>query len=261
MRRKQKEDLKGNIFIGIGLLVVCFLFYMFLTKNTVEYNELTGCEKVAGPNNYYVIILDNTEGLRSNQKIDVRKKIKGILTNTDPNDKVLIYSLQYDSSIGNFVPLIDICSLRDGLNADEWIENPTKIRNKRLKNFDTPIDEAIDKMTSIGIKAKNSPIFELIQHIRTSNLPDDFGNKSIEINLFSDLLQHSKNLSFYKPIKIKKFLESKEFELIRSDLSGIDLIIWHLTHQSIDNVKMIDHWYKIISKMNGIIQKVERISG
>ena len=103
----------------------------------------------------------------------------------------------------------------------------------------------------------------MIQKIRIQNLPDQINNKKAEIHLFSDLLQHSENFSFYKKnYDLKKFLKSLEFEKIKSDLSGIEVTIWQLINNRIDNIRLRDHWKEIFTEMKTKYRpKIEPISG
>ena len=260
--RKNKKDLIGYLLIGLFLVIVAIAIYFLATKKTIELDKVTGCEKVAGPNNFYVIILDNTDSLRTIQKSNVRKKIKGIVNEAGPNDKIIIYSLS-NFSVEKTVPLIDICSMRDGSDADKFTENEALLRKRKSELFDVPIEEAVNKMLQNDKASQASPIVELIQKIRIENLPDNIKNKKVEINLFSDLLQHSENFSFYdKNYDLKKFLKSLEFEKIRSDLSGIEVTIWQLINSQIDNIRIRDHWKEIFVKMKTkYLPTIEPISG
>jgi hypothetical protein len=225
-------------------------------------DKLTGCEKKAGPNNYYAIILDNTDTLRTIQKSSVKKKIKGIVNKARPNDKVIIYSLS-NFSVENTVPLIDKCSMRDGSDADKFTENEKLLRKRKDQLFDAPIEDAVNKMIAVDKDSQASPIIELIQKIRIQNLPDQINNKKVEIHLFSDLLQHSENFSFYdKNYDLKKFLKSLEFEKIKSDLSGIEVTIWQLINSRVDNIRLRDQWKEIFIKMKTNFRpNIEPISG
>ena len=260
--RKNKKELTGYLLIGLFLIIVAIAIYFLATKKTIELDKVTGCEKVAGPNNFYVIILDNTDSLRTIQKSNVRKKIKGIVNEAGPNDKIIIYSLS-NFSVEKTVPLIDICSMRDGSDADKFTENEALLRKRKSELFDAPIEEAVNKMLQNDKASQASPIIELIQKIRIQNLPDDIKNKNVEINLFSDLLQNSENFSFYnKNYDLKKFLKSLEFEKIRSDLSGIEVTIWQLINSQIDNIRIRDHWKEIFKKMKTkYLPTIEPISG
>ena len=260
--RKNKKDLIGYILIGIFLFIVAIALYFLATKKTIELDNVTGCEKKAGPNNYYVIILDNTDTLRTIQKSSVKNKIKGIVNEADPNDKVIIYSLS-NFSVENTVPLIDKCSMRDGSDADKFTENEALLRKRKSVLFDAPIEEAVNKMLKNDKASQASPIIELIQKIRIQNLPDQINNKKVEIHLFSDLLQHSENFSFYdKNYDLKKFLKSLEFKKIKSDLSGIEVTIWQLINSRIDNIRLRDHWKEIFIKMKTKFRPdIEPISG
>ena len=260
--RKNNKDLIGYILIGLFLVIVAIAIFFVVTNKDIELDKLTGCEKKAGPNNYYAIILDNTDTLRTIQKSSVKNKIKGIVNEADPNDKVIIYSLS-NFSVEKTVPLIDICSMPDGSDANELTQNKAFMRKHKSKLFDAPIEEAVNKMLQNDKASQASPIIELIQKIRIENIPDKIKNKKVEINLFSDLLQHSENFSFYdKNYDLKKFLKSLEFEKIRSDLSGVEVTIWQLINSRIDNIRLRDHWKEIFVEMRTKFRPdIEPISG
>ena len=262
MRKKKKADLLGYIFLGICLILVSIVAIYKMTTKSVEYDKITNCKKEAGPNNYYVIILDNTDTLRPIQKSSVKKKIKGIVNEAEPNDKVIIYSLS-NFSVEKTVPLIDICSMPDGSKANELIQNKAFMRKHKSKLFDAPIEDAVNKMIAVDKDSQASPIIELIQKIRIQNLPDKIENKKVEIHLFSDLLQYSENFSFYdKNYDLKEFLESHEFEKIKSNLSGIKVTIWQLLNNRIDPIRLRDHWKEIFIKMKTKYRpKIEPITG
>jgi len=260
--RKNNKDLIGYILIGLFLVIVAIAIFFVVTNKDIELDKLTGCEKKAGPNNYYAIILDNTDTLRTIQKSSVKNKIKGIVNKAGPNDKVIIYSLS-NFSVENTVPLIDKCSMRDGSDADKFTENEKLLRKRKDQLFDAPIEDAVNKMIAVDKDSQASPIIELIQKIRIQNLPDQINNKKVEIHLFSDLLQHSENFSFYdKNYDLKKFLKSLEFEKIKSDLSGIEVTIWQLINSRVDNIRLRDQWKEIFIKMKTNFRpNIEPISG
>ena len=260
--RKNNKDLIGYILIGLFLVIVAITIFFVVTNKDIELDKLTGCEKKAGPNNYYAIILDNTDTLRTIQKSSVKNKIKGIVNKAGPNDKVIIYSLS-NFSVENTVPLIDKCSMRDGSDADKFTENEKLLRKRKDQLFDAPIEDAVNKMIAVDKDSQASPIIELIQKIRIQNLPDQINNKKVEIHLFSDLLQHSENFSFYdKNYDLKKFLKSLEFEKIKSDLSGIEVTIWQLINSRVDNIRLRDHWKEIFVEMRAKYRPdIEPISG
>ena len=90
---ENQKDLIGLLILGCCLIVIAFGFFLWVSKPNIELDKATGCEKKEGPNNYYAIILDNTDTLSTIQKSSVKKKIKGIVDEAGPNDKVIIYSL------------------------------------------------------------------------------------------------------------------------------------------------------------------------
>lgn len=259
---ENQKDLIGLLILGCCLIVIAVGFFLWFSKPNIELDKVTGCEKKEGPNNYYAIILDNTDTLRTLQKSSVKKKIKGIVDEAGPNDKVIIYSLS-NFSVEKTVPIIDKCSMRDGSDADKFTENEKLLRKIKSQLFDAPIEDAVNKMIAVDKASQASPIIELIQKIRIQNLPDKIENKIVEIHLFSDLLQHSENFSFYdKNYDLKGFLDSLKFEKIRSDLSGIEVTIWQLINNRIDNIRLRDHWKEIFVEMRTKYRPdIEPISG
>jgi hypothetical protein len=153
--------------------------------------------------------------------------------------------------------------MRDGSDADKFTENEKLLRKRKNQLFDAPIEDAVNKMIAVDKDSQASPIIELIQKIRIQNLPDQINNKKVEIHLFSDLLQHSENFSFYdKNYDLKKFLKSLEFNKIRSDLSGIEVTIWQLINSRLDNIRLRDHWKEIFVEMRTKFRTdIEPISG
>ena len=261
MKKKDSQNLIGVILIAAVLIIIFVGGYFFANYQPVILDQNTGCVKDSGPEKYYVIIVDNTESLTAIQKSDVKNKIYKIIDSVLPNDKVIIYSLN-DSPLNNIKPLIEKCSLRDGRDYNKWTENKKLLKKRKSELFDAPITKALNDMMVIEKAAQFSPIIELIQKIRINDLPDSETGKTMQIHLFSDLLQNSKNFSFYDPsYKIDQFLKSNNFNRISSDLSGIDVFIWQLNNSLINPSDLVYFWEEVLRKMNSDISGLNRISG
>ena len=259
MRRKEKEQITGIIYILIAVIAFATIgVLIFINYEPVRGTDKQGCFKDTGPEKYFVIIVDNTEILSPVQESNIKKKIYKIIEAANPNDKVIIYSLDNSSFKNNFKPLVGKCSLRDGKNYNKWMENKNILNKRKIELFDKPIKKGIDDMMDKNTSSKASPLLELIQKIE-SEIEDE---KPTEIHLFSDLMQHSNSFSFYKPnYNVENFLKSPKFDKISTDLSDFDIYIWQLYNSRIDPGKLIYYWEAILGKMNGEIAGVERISG
>ena len=145
------------------------------------------------------------------------------------------------------------------------IENPEKLKKMKDERFDKPIEKAIDGILKKEEDSKYSPIIELIQKIKVTVLhkvttenkdksPSE--KKSIQIHLFSDLLQNSTNFSFYRNDDLNRFLKSNQFDKISSNLEGIDFIIWQLNNSIIKISKIAYDFEMILRKMN--VGNIER---
>ena len=261
MKKKDSLNLIGVILIVAVLIIIFIGGYFFANYEPVILDQKTGCIKDSGPEKYYVIIVDNTESLTTIQKSDVKNKLYKIIDSVMPNDKVIIYSLN-DSPLNMIKPLIEKCSLRDGSDYNKWTENKKLLKKRKLDLFDAPISKALKDMMVVEKAAQFSPIIELIQKIRINDLPDSKTGKTMQIHLFSDLLQNSKNFSFYDPsYKKDQFLKSNIFNRISSDLSGIDVFIWQLNNSLISRSILVYFWEEVFRKMNSDISQLNRISG
>ena len=217
---------------------------------------------------YLSIVVDNTDKLNFIQKKAIENRIYDIVYDALPNDKLIIYSLNIledNSKIENIDPLVQQCPYRDGSKANEWIENPEKLKKMKDERFDKPIEKAIDGILKKEEDSKYSPIIELIQKIKVTVLhkvttenkdksPSE--KKSIQIHLFSDLLQNSANFSFYRNDDLNRFLKSNQFDKISSNLEGIDFIIWQLNNSIIKISKIAYDFEMILRKMN--VGNIER---
>jgi len=261
MKKKDVQNLIGAICIAVFLIIIVIIGYFYSNYEPIILDKTTGCVKDTGPENYYVIIVDNTESLTAIQQSDVKNKIDKIIDSVKPNDKVIIYSLN-DNPINNIKPLVDKCSLRDGSDYNKWTENQKLLKERKIELFDAPIKKALDDMMVFDEAAQSSPIIELIQKIRINNLPESESGKTIKMHLFSDLLQNSERFSFYDPnYDIDQFLKSNSFNRISADLSGIDVFIWQLNNSLINPSKLVYFWEEVLRKMNTEIEGSKRISG
>ncbi|SVD49636.1 uncharacterized protein METZ01_LOCUS402490, partial [marine metagenome] len=153
-------------------IAVIFLVIYFFTLKTDDIDEASGCEN-SGPSSYNVIFVDNTDKLNFIQKKAIENRIYDIVYDALPNDKIIIYSLNIsddNSRIEYIKPLVQQCPYRDGSKANEWIENPEKLKNLKNERFDKPIKKAIDGILKKEKDSKYSPIIELIQKIKVTVL-------------------------------------------------------------------------------------------
>ena len=263
MLSKTSKDLIGIIIIVLFIIIGISLFYYFQTHKTDDINETSGCEQ-SGPTGYYVIVVDNTNKLSFIQQEDIKNRIWNIIDNALPNDKIVVYSLgnmsKDNSNVEKINPLVEKCPSRDGSKANKWIANPEKLKKQKKERFDKPIKRALEGIIKREQDSKFSPIIELLQKIKVTVLHKVTAeNKkkyasdktSIEIHLFSDLLQHSPNYSFYRNDDLTQFLKSKKFNKVSSNLEEIKIIIWQLVNSNFKakGSKILFDFERILRKM------------
>ncbi len=264
MLSKTIKDFLGVVILLIIIIFVGFLGYFYFSQITDDIDEASGCEK-SGPDAYSVIIVDNTNKLTYIQQKDIENRIFDIVFNALPNDKIVIYSLgnmlKDNSDIEKINPIVEQCPYKDGSKASEWVANPKKMKKEKIKRFDLPIKKALEGIIKRGQDSDYSPILELIQKIKVTVLHkvitenkgiQSSGEKSVKIHLFSDLLQHTSNFSFYRKDNLTQFLKSKKFDKVYSNLEGIDIVVWQLINTEV-GAKVSKIFYdieSILRKMN-----------
>ena len=104
------------------------------------------------------------------------------------------------------------------------------MKKEKIKRFDIPIKKALEGIIKREQDSDYSPILELIQKIKVTvlhqvtvknkNRPSS-EKKLVEIHLFSDLLQHTSNFSYYRKDNLNQFLKSKKFSTWRTGITNI----------------------------------------
>jgi len=264
MESKKIKDFSALVFFLLTISGFSYWGYNYLTHNTDSIDLSTGC-KISGPDAFSVIVVDNTNKLTYIQQNDIKNRINDIIFSALPNDKIIIYSLgnmvKDNSNIEQIDPIVEQCPYKDGSKASEWVANPKKMKKEKEKRFDIPIKKALEGIIKRDHDSKYSPILELIQKIKVTMLhqvteknKDSPSSviKSVKIHLFSDLLQHSSNYSFYRKDSLKQFLKSNKFSKISSNLEGIDIVVWQLININFGAKvsKIFYDFEEILRKMN-----------
>ena len=206
--KRQIGDLRKHAFFGaaiFGLVVVPIAIFSWILSE--KSNELA-CAPGTTPNRHLVVLIDGSQTLTRTQKRIFerfvisydglnRDQIKnGFGRQVPAGTQVSIFKMEL-GNVNAPTPVFDECRLpmqsdfawydhlyRGGIIAD--VEFSTKFFDK-LRNV-------LDK-TITGGNSERSPILETIKHIATSS---HFGDRPVDLVLFSDLEQNTDSFSFYK---------------------------------------------------------------
>jgi len=182
------------------------------------------CPK-AGPEGFALILLDLTDEITPQQASSIQTLVLDFVENAEPGTLF---------SVGRVVPegqqqdsIVQICKPRTGEVANELYENPKLIADQYQKNFLIPIRNAVEEMTAEP-SAPNSPILESLQALvaRTSGFRTlQTDGRSREVLIVSDLLQNSKNFSFYRGDSWVSFRDRGLANEISNSLRGA-AVVW-----------------------------------
>ena len=268
MRRSKKKskDLIGLVIIGFVLLTFLAgaITYFKLSTESAEINKKTNC-RIDGVYDVNVIILDISDSLNTIQVIQVEKIFKKIMSNLTIGEQVQIYLIN-DEVQTKLKPILKLCNPGDGKNKNIYINNPTLLKKKWEKSFKQPLLKALENIKE-GTTSNTSPIIESIQVVNNIAFPfDKKDTLNYKITIISDMIQNSKNISFYKDTKayINKFSKTSNYYKVQTDLSNTELNIYIIRREKSEHLQSrfyINFYINIFEKMNAKINKIKMIDG
>lgn len=202
---KDKAAIDKLSYMGLFLLVVLSVFAVQAGKEKPD--PATNCfKKIDGK---FAIVLDKTDFIpKQTQDEIVKRAWRAIIEHGDAGDLVSVYEIT-QNSLSDLIPVFGMCLPKMGKDSNELIENGNVLDSKFKENFEKPLLEVLSQNTG---QAQNSPIAEAIADINLSDAMRDA--KQGRILLFSDLMQHSSNVSTYKcqnaEVPIAQFRESRQ---------------------------------------------------
>lgn len=202
---KDRAAIDKLSYMGLSLIIVLavILFYAGKEKPDPE----TNCFKKI--DRKFAIILDKTDFIPKQTQVEITKRAwHSIVENGQTGDLISVYEITQDS-LSDLTPTFSMCLPKMGKDANEMVENGRVIDKKFKEKFEAPLLEIISKNTG---QAQNSPIAEAITDINLSDAMRDV--RQGRILLFSDLMQHSSNVSTYKcqnaAVPIAQFRKSRQ---------------------------------------------------
>ncbi len=170
-----------------GLLMIFWVWQSFFDEKP---NPETNCYKhISGK---IAILIDKTDIIPPQTQTEIAARaLAAINEHSKMGDLISVYEITQDS-LTALKPAFQICRPKSGSESNELTENSKKIDKDFKEKFEKPL---IDILSANTGQAQNSPIAEAIMDINLSTAMRDaeYGR----IILFSDLMQHSSNVSTY----------------------------------------------------------------
>lgn len=186
---KDKAAIDKLSYMGLFLLIilVVILFQAGKEKPDPETNCLKKIDRK------FSIILDKTDFIPKQTQVEITKRAwSSIAENGKAGDLVSVYEIT-QNSLSDLTPVFSMCLPKMAKDSNEIVDNGAVLDRRFKEKFEQPLLEALSANTG---QAQNSPIAEAIADINLSEALR--GVEQGRILLFSDLMQHSSNVSTYK---------------------------------------------------------------
>lgn len=191
--KKQKRH-HGGYHVAIATIFCVFvgvIGYYVWSGQQEKPNAKDYCFKVI--QNKVAIVIDKTDLIPvQTQEEIVKRSLTAIQKHTKVGDLVTVYEIT-QNNLTNLRPVFRMCRPKSGQDVSSVTNNVNKIERGFQENFEKPLLEVLSKNTG---QAQNSPIAEAVADINVSDAMRDA--EQGRILLFSDLMQHSSNVSTYK---------------------------------------------------------------
>jgi len=185
---KDRAAIDKISYMALSLLVVFVVFFVLSSKEKPD--PETNCFKKI--DRKIAIVLDKTDYIPQQTQTEIAKRaLRGVLENGKAGDLISVYEITQDS-LHDLMPVFSMCLPKMGKDSNELIEKGEVLEKKFTEKFEKPLLDVLSKNTG---QAQNSPIAEAIADINLSDAMRDA--KQGRILLFSDLMQHSRNVSTY----------------------------------------------------------------
>ena len=249
--RFSSADLIGFGIIALVLIAFAGLWYW---KSEVEdklipYDKVSGCP-AAGPFATTLLLLDLTDKVSFLQEQNIIKVAESLANPKSQNyvgahERAILVLLKESHSSQIPIPVVSVCNPGDGSDLDEFTGNPDLARKRFEERFLGPIKEAISRLVEAE-PASSSPIVESIRGIGVSSFfTDSKSDHKNRLIVISDMIQHSKNISFYRD---GFALSDKEFSSHAAELGYIDqvelFVIGREHPATMQGKELIEFWRK-----------------
>ena len=231
------------------------------------------CPANEEPSRTTVLLLDTSDPLTPKLREELQRLVEELTGSKGsgedgflvaPGEALIVYELPQDLS--GIDPVIRVCN--PGGDPDDWgirdgLTKGQEIAIRRWKQFLAAVEPLFDR--AAAPPQARSPIIEtlgvIVPRHAASQRNAAADTPPVHLILYSDLLQHSENLSHYgtypSPAEVKKNLRH-----LQTDLSGVEVSLYRLERSGDIRWQTTDHYYwwtKLIQEFGGKVVYQESI--
>lgn len=241
---KRWKDLTGvALFTAVAIVIIAFGMVAFHFA-PVETDAMNCPED--GPSSFTVALVDVTDTLSPVQTQALRNGFQLIRDYiVPPFGSLELFVVEEDGS-KLLTRRAALC--RPDRSGSELTRNKKRQEEAWHERYQKPFDAALDAAAG-GNSSSRSPILEAIQSIAVTSLqaPTRAQKRQVLV-VFSDFMQNTKQVSFYKGVPNSgAFLASNDFMQLKADLSGVSVLLVQIERPSAkDDNSLMLLWKQII---------------
>lgn len=262
--KKEKSDKIGYLLIGIVVLIIGAVGVFIAMNRGVEVDKKSMC-RLDGDFDRHIVILDMTDNYNKIQIQQIKHIIENIVDNLDVSEQLQLFFIN-NTLPSEMKPAFALCNPGDGEGKSEIYSNPKLFKKRWDKRFHTPLKAKLATLSG-NYTSTTSPILETIQAVNNIALPyvrDDLHH--YKVTIISDMIQNSKNLSFFKThgSALKKFINTPEYMKVRTDLKDVDINIVMVRREKFESLQSrayVDFWIEVLSNMSANVENIKVTDG
>ena len=186
LKRRRKKRMVAVLALAVSLSLVAAIVVAIAPWEAAKFDPATLCPK-DGDYPRTAVLVDATDSLGESQVKTVVEEINALRDRLALHEWVGIFVLHEDN-LTLPAPEIALCHPGDGSTANPWIRNPEQIQRKFEKNFQRPMESAIERLAQAPPQA-TSPIHEMIRAVALDRNFDS--TKPRRLIVISDMLQNT----------------------------------------------------------------------
>jgi hypothetical protein len=265
--RHASETSRGLLLGAVGLVILLALVgaYWWVKSSRPQLDAESNCPK-SGPSGIHVLLFDQSDPISDQQAQRIRQTIETYKADAPFGMRFDLYTFDGDTT-HVLKPRLSICALGKPQDANQFIENPERVRLKYETRFSSVLKQTVDDLLR-GNTQPSSPIIESIRAAAISSFgPVEAGHIPLRMTLISDMVQHTKLASqFQAELKFQELSRSPVWVALQPQLKGANVeILYLLRPNAMRNRVQIQSgphqrfWEQLINGSGGQMSLIEPI--
>ena len=270
MRRdaRRRAEAKANrlsimLPLGVGALLLVGVVAFYQVGTQVPETDDRLCPKATGPVGATVLLLDTSDPLTPKHRAELERLAGQIASERAgrmgiaPGELLAVYVLTQNP--GSPTQLIEVCRPLKNPKHRSWrddIHQGRRFAERDWKRFEDALANAFPERVSEP--QPTSPLLETITVLAARHIPGKRGDQQFKVHLivFSDLLQHSPQLSHYGPYPDVNDMRHRARDLL-TDLTGAQVSLFRLERSKYAKWQTERHYYwwtELVQEQGGQIE-------